>query len=531
MVRTARRRAFTLIELLGVIIIIALLMAFIIIAAQGAQRDAQRENTRSMIVKLEQGMNSLLDAVQTSRITPSPVHISWASGWQVVGGNTVPIPPDRGTLQRAQVLANYDEIRAQVPDVFFVQNAFPGLNQYPLDFAQQPFTGAATPLDYVLPLGTNSPLILNFNGGVTSPGTGIYGASYGAAAGLYRNLGNVQQVYLPPGNVPAQFFPQGSDGVDNDGDGQIDNFGEGVAKGGSVDPNVQASTFASLQQHKHASARSEVLYALLIEGQSQFGAFLTKDDFTAGQIGDSDNDGLPEFLDAWGNPLQFYRWPIMYHSDVQKGIWTNPAVSPCNTNDPAGPYAGVFETREQDPYDPNQLLMSPTWWSSGGSLAWPFSPVPASGPLSASAMSFQYFFHYLTEPLDLGSPSSCMFWDRSNNSAALTLHPRRAFYTRFLILSGGPDGIPGVPILTDLGLQSLGNPPAVSLALQLESAAAQYDITPMAQNPTASLTTFFGAQVPPHSNADPITLGNYFDEGLDDITNHNINSTAQVSAQ
>ena len=27
---------------------------------------------------------------------------------------------------------------------------------------------------------------------------------------------------------------------------------------------------------------------------------------------DTDGDGLPEFVDAWGEPLRFYRWPIYY---------------------------------------------------------------------------------------------------------------------------------------------------------------------------------------------------------------------------
>lgn len=32
-------------------------------------------------------------------------------------------------------------------------------------------------------------------------------------------------------------------------------------------------------------------------------------DFGPGEVVDADNDGYPEFVDAWGNPLRFYRWP------------------------------------------------------------------------------------------------------------------------------------------------------------------------------------------------------------------------------
>jgi prepilin-type N-terminal cleavage/methylation domain-containing protein len=40
--------------------------------------------------------------------------------------------------------------------------------------------------------------------------------------------------------------------------------------------------------------------------------------FSADEIGDTDGDGLPEFLDAWGNPIYFLRWaPGFSESDIQ----------------------------------------------------------------------------------------------------------------------------------------------------------------------------------------------------------------------
>ncbi len=32
-------------------------------------------------------------------------------------------------------------------------------------------------------------------------------------------------------------------------------------------------------------------------------------DFDESEVGDTDEDGLLEFIDAWGNPIRFYRWP------------------------------------------------------------------------------------------------------------------------------------------------------------------------------------------------------------------------------
>ena len=62
-----------------------------------------------------------------------------------------------------------------------------------------------------------------------------------------------------------------------------------------------------------------MLYAILVEGRGPLGSVFNRDDFTDREVQDTDNDGLPEFVDAWGQPLQFFRWPLLYHSDIQRG--------------------------------------------------------------------------------------------------------------------------------------------------------------------------------------------------------------------
>ncbi len=39
--------------------------------------------------------------------------------------------------------------------------------------------------------------------------------------------------------------------------------------------------------------------------------------FSTQDIGDTDGDGAPEFLDGWGNSIQFIRWPAGFVSDLQ----------------------------------------------------------------------------------------------------------------------------------------------------------------------------------------------------------------------
>ena len=129
-------------------------------------------------------------------------------------------------------------------------------------------------------------------------GSGINGASYTAAAALYKNLG---------------YAPEGYDMIDNDGNGLVDDWLEGISGGN------KAQIVANLQAHKHNTARAEMLYAILVEGAGPLGSVFNRDDFTDKEVRDTDGDGLPEFVDAWGQPLQFFRWPLLYHSDIQRG--------------------------------------------------------------------------------------------------------------------------------------------------------------------------------------------------------------------
>ena len=57
----------------------------------------------------------------------------------------------------------------------------------------------------------------------------------------------------------------------------------------------------------------------------------------AGEIGDLDNDGMPEILDAWKAPIVFLRWPAGF---------TEQAASP------AFPYSDLLHTDHEDPFDP-----------------------------------------------------------------------------------------------------------------------------------------------------------------------------------
>lgn len=69
--------------------------------------------------------------------------------------------------------------------------------------------------------------------------------------------------------------------------------------------------------------------------------------FHENEIGDTDGDGLMEFLDGWGNPIFFLRWaPGFNNSDLQ------PNVPPLTPADAA--------KNEHDPFDPRRV--DPAAW-------------------------------------------------------------------------------------------------------------------------------------------------------------------------
>ncbi len=59
----------------------------------------------------------------------------------------------------------------------------------------------------------------------------------------------------------------------------------------------------------HGTESSELLYFTLTQSGTFGSSSVDADQFTPSEIADTDLDGFPEFIDAWGHPLRFYRWP------------------------------------------------------------------------------------------------------------------------------------------------------------------------------------------------------------------------------
>lgn len=72
---------------------------------------------------------------------------------------------------------------------------------------------------------------------------------------------------------------------------------------------IQALVDARWNMHQNQSESSELLYYTLVVSATFGSSPVDADQFSAFEVQDTDEDGLPEFVDAWGQPLRFYRWP------------------------------------------------------------------------------------------------------------------------------------------------------------------------------------------------------------------------------
>jgi type II secretory pathway pseudopilin PulG len=540
-----------LVELLVVVVIISIILGFVLLAASDSARRAEERATQTLITKLEGGLNDRLDALMQNRPDANFAHGYMAAVWNGAITPTLPQMVQFPTTDRAQVFAWYDFLKRELPDVFFIQSDA----NYPINFAASGYPGTPTVSslgiysNFMLPLG-NAVVNGPNQGSLTGPygdsnisngafvstnpllglsGSGIYGASYPIAAGLFKNLPGVQ--------------PAGFDGVDSSvpPNSLVDEIGEG-----------QWNLVTLKTNHTHASARSEMLYAILVEGVGPWGSVFSRDEFTDREVQDTDGDGLPEFVDAWGQPLQFFRWPILYHSEIQRGqvVVPDSAPPPPHTQawDLIPPYTngGVFAERERDVLDPNQQLTAPQWWSQLGvsgqlaaNNASPFAGMNTAVPVNASGgvQAFEHFFHRLSEPTPPFAGSAGIFWDRGGSFV------RRAFYSKFLILSGGPDKRPGVFLYSDAQMTQMADNAALPLIANENNAmpfgmdlfgggtAGFTNVVTVPLGPVnAKFPAFSNQTIAQSVNDDPTQPTSYElqEASKDDISNHNLQSVSGI---
>ena len=185
--------------------------------------------------------------------------------------------------------------------------------------------------------------------------------------------------------------------------------------------------------HRRETESSALLYWVLTKSDVFGVAPVDESDFSSAEVRDTDGDGLMEFVDAWGQPLRFYRWPTQL---IRSGLGTNP---PGITSSPS-----TFTTVDRT-YD---------------TVLWAGLPAPSSVAGAVDPLA--------RDPDDPTSELLRFVQSSGSKSGAVMTTIQNRFHTpntyhAFLIVSPGPDNDLGLGEPYDYGTGSSSGPDTTSL--------------------------------------------------------------------
>jgi len=145
-----------------------------------------------------------------------------------------------------------------------------------------------------------------------------------------------------------QFFPQRFDELDRT---QVSNNGLAIPIP-DIDGDTNPDNDDALDPND-PTVSSEILYYIVFFGDSLGVPAVADDYFLGAEIADTDGDGWREFVDSWGNPLRFYRWPTRLGRDDG----TNEDTNEDTVLDPGEDFNnnGALDATSIDPEDQTRL--------------------------------------------------------------------------------------------------------------------------------------------------------------------------------
>ncbi len=241
-----KRNAFTLVEIMIVVVLLSILGGMVMAAVRAAGDSAKRSRTRSLIATIEDVLASKYESYKTR---PLPVVVPDFSSNNEMSIN---VPPREAA--RVRLMMVRDLMRMELPDRMS-------------DVLDNPMVifAAAVPTvmqgDGQIVTGDPTPRRVNWYRQPTPP--------------------------TPPNNFPAAQFSY---------------------------RNRATSTWT------RANESAECLY--MIMATTFMDGVPAISSIPSSSVGDTDDDGMPEILDGWGNPIGFIRWPVGYiaSDDVVPGL-------------------------------------------------------------------------------------------------------------------------------------------------------------------------------------------------------------------
>jgi type II secretory pathway pseudopilin PulG len=250
-----RLAAFTLVEVLVVIAITGIIGSMLAVAIRGANRQAQGQRAESQIDRLNMLMLQIYEQ-ETERMPPVPP------------ASATNFSPDQRALMG--LMWKREWLRCALPDRredIRIPNDPTSNHHPPVRIPTATITGVNVDLEdaEIPPDFTSNP---------------SYSPGGHCSAAVFRHQQYIAQAIGAAKGVTVNDFDDLLNNTESDGEWTA--------------------------EHQSAECLYMILATRIVNGEPAIDSLRTS------EIGDTDEDGMPEVLDAWGRPVGFMRWPAGY---------------------------------------------------------------------------------------------------------------------------------------------------------------------------------------------------------------------------